>query len=307
MEVFPLISFFTGVISILSPCILPILPIFIGFSLKSKTKAEILSFTAGLFSIFTIIVFLTGFFTAIVYQYISYFRLISAVLLLIIGILMLFDYSFGFITVKSRNHDGILGSFALGFLTSVAWVPCYSAYLMSLISLLVSGIFIFSVTKLNPVAVYQSMFKGAYGTNRRMWVTIRDTMMLLCIALGLAPAFKMRFWNIGAEGQVLVGGLATVMVMMFLGEHLPLWLLLIVMVAASIIAESADADANIIFGVAFDEKLDDEMIVTVIATGFGTDSNGIANKSGAAVSSDAISSADEDDGDIVDILGLFKK
>ncbi len=78
-------------------------------------------------------------------------------------------------------------------------------------------------------------------------------------------------------------------------------------VAASIIAEAADADANIIFGVAFDEKLDDEMIVTVIATGFGTDSNGIANKSGAAAASDGVSSADEDDGDIVDILGLFKK
>lgn len=78
-------------------------------------------------------------------------------------------------------------------------------------------------------------------------------------------------------------------------------------VAASIIAEAADADANIIFGVAFDEKLDDEMVVTVIATGFGTDSNGIANKSGVAAASDGTSTADDDDGDIVDILGLFKK
>ena len=82
-------------------------------------------------------------------------------------------------------------------------------------------------------------------------------------------------------------------------------------VAASIIAEAADADANIIFGVAFDEKLEDEMIVTVIATGFGTDSNGIANKSGASYvssSSDSFASNDDDeDGDIVDILGLFKK
>ncbi len=83
-------------------------------------------------------------------------------------------------------------------------------------------------------------------------------------------------------------------------------------VAASIIAEAADADANIIFGVAFDEKLEDEMIVTVIATGFGTDSNGIANKSGASyassASSDSFASVDDDeDGDIVDILGLFKK
>lgn len=139
MEIFPLISFFTGVISILSPCILPILPIFIGFSLKSKTKAEIISFTWGLFSIFTIIVFLTGFFTSVVYQYIQYFRYVSAIILLIIGILMLIDYSFTFITVKSKNHEGIFGSFTLGFLTSIAWVPCYSAYLMSLISLLVTS------------------------------------------------------------------------------------------------------------------------------------------------------------------------
>lgn len=79
-------------------------------------------------------------------------------------------------------------------------------------------------------------------------------------------------------------------------------------VAASIIAEAADADANIIFGVAFDEKLEDEMVVTVIATGFGADSNGIANKAGAAASADVLSSADDgDDEDIVDILGLFKK
>ncbi len=81
-------------------------------------------------------------------------------------------------------------------------------------------------------------------------------------------------------------------------------------VAASIIAEAADADANIIFGVAFDEKLEDEMIVTVIATGFGTDANGIANKAGAALSSDsysADSSDDSEDDDVVDILSLFKK
>ena len=77
-------------------------------------------------------------------------------------------------------------------------------------------------------------------------------------------------------------------------------------VAANIISDAADADANIIFGVAFDEKLDDEMVVTVIATGFGTDSNGFANKSGAAAAADS-AAADDEDGDIVDILGLFKK
>lgn len=139
MEVFPLISFFMGVISILSPCILPILPIFVAFSLKSKSKIEIAAFASGLFSIFTVIIFLTAFFTATLYQYIVYVRIISAIILLIIGISMLFDYSFNFVNVKSKNHEGVLGSFGLGFLTSIAWAPCYSAYLISLISLLVTS------------------------------------------------------------------------------------------------------------------------------------------------------------------------
>ena len=117
MEIMPIISFFTGVISILSPCIIPTIPIIVGFSLKTKSKVEILSFILGLFSIFTIIIFLTGFFTAILYKYIVYVRVIAAILLLIIGILMFF---------------------ILGFLTSIAWADCYSAYLISLISLLVS-------------------------------------------------------------------------------------------------------------------------------------------------------------------------
>ena len=136
MDIFPLLSFFTGVISILSPCILPILPIFVAFSLKSKTKTELVSFICGLFSIFLIIIILTGFFTAIVYHYIVYFRLIAAIILFIIGILMLFDYSFSFKSITPRNNTG---SFMLGLLTSLAWAPCYSAYLISLISLLVSS------------------------------------------------------------------------------------------------------------------------------------------------------------------------
>ena len=72
------------------------------------------------------------------------------------------------------------------------------------VALLLSGLFIYAVTKLNPIKVYVSMFEGAFGSSRRIRITIRDTMMLLCIGVGLAPAFKMRFWNIGAEGQVLV-------------------------------------------------------------------------------------------------------
>lgn len=136
MEVLPLISFTTGVISILSPCIRPILPIFVSVSLKSKSNRELFSFISGLLTIFIIIIFLTGFFTSITYAYITPIRVISALILLIIGILMLFDYQF---TFKSISPNENTSTYMMGVLTSVAWAPCYSGYLISLITLLISS------------------------------------------------------------------------------------------------------------------------------------------------------------------------
>ena len=102
-----------------------------------------------------------------------------------------------------------------------------------LLALIVSALFIYSISKLNPVKVYGAMWDGAFGTSKRSWVTIRDTMMLLCIGIGLAPAFMMRFWNIGAEGQILVGGCATAAVMIYCGNTMPTWVMLIIMFFAS--------------------------------------------------------------------------
>jgi hypothetical protein len=74
---------------------------------------------------------------------------------------------------------------------------------------------IFAIVKLNPVKVYAPCSTGPSAPPSAAWATIRDTMMLLCIAVGLAPAFKMKFWNIGAEGQILVGGIATAACMIY--------------------------------------------------------------------------------------------
>ena len=102
-----------------------------------------------------------------------------------------------------------------------------------LLALIVSALFIYSISKLNPVKVYGAMWDGAFGTSKRAWVTVRDTMMLLCIGIGLAPAFMMRFWNIGAEGQILVGGCATAAVMIYCGSTMPTWVMLLLMFAVS--------------------------------------------------------------------------
>ncbi len=103
-------------------------------------------------------------------------------------------------------------------------------------SLLVSAVVITLLTKKNPIQIYSSMIAGAFGSELRIWSLLQNVAVLLCIALALTPAFKMKFWNCGGEGQVLVGGLATVSVMMFLGDSLPYPMLLIVMIAASVLA-----------------------------------------------------------------------
>ncbi len=105
-----------------------------------------------------------------------------------------------------------------------------------LLALIVCAVLIFAIVKLNPLSVYATMFKGAFGTPRRSWQTIREAMMLLCVSLGLAPAFMMRFWNIGAEGQILVGGIATAGCMIYLGDKVPSVLLFATMIVVSVAA-----------------------------------------------------------------------
>ncbi len=103
-------------------------------------------------------------------------------------------------------------------------------------ALIVCAFVIYAIVKLNPLKVYVAMFEGAFGTGKRTWVTIRDAMMLLCIGVGLAPAFKMKFWNIGAEGQILVGGIATAACMIYAGDGIPTGALLVLMAVVSIIS-----------------------------------------------------------------------
>ena len=119
-------------------------------------------------------------------------------------------------------------------------LPWWLSWIIRIVSvvaaLLVCAVVTVLLTGENPLGVYATMIQGAVGTSRRIWSLLQGTAMLLCVALAVTPAFKMRFWNIGAEGQVLIGGLATAACMMFLGDKLSTWLLFVVMIAASMIA-----------------------------------------------------------------------
>lgn len=103
------------------------------------------------------------------------------------------------------------------------------------LALIVCSVIIVLLTGMNPLSVYGALIDGAVGTSRRMWITLRDSAILLCIGFAVMPAFRMRFWNTGAEGQVLVGALATAAVMIY-GKALPTWLLYTLCPLAGILA-----------------------------------------------------------------------
>ncbi len=105
-----------------------------------------------------------------------------------------------------------------------------------LIALLLCGIATIFVTGDNPLSIYATMFEGAFGNARNIWKTLQDMAILLCVSLAVTPAFKMRFWNTGAEGQVLISALATAMCMFYFGGSVPTPVLMLIMIAGSILA-----------------------------------------------------------------------
>lgn len=134
MDFIPYISFLTGLVSIISPCIIPVIPILFGFTIKNKDIKEIIAFTLGLFSIFTLLIFVTAFFQVMFYSYVYYVRILSSVVLLAIGLIFIFDKTFNLsFKVSSQN------AFILGVLTSLSWSPCYGGYLISLLSVLITA------------------------------------------------------------------------------------------------------------------------------------------------------------------------
>ena len=107
-----------------------------------------------------------------------------------------------------------------------------------LIALLISDIFITASAdgRGGFFEFFGSLFSGAFGSERRIWLLLQNTALLLLVALALVVAFKMRFWNLGGNGQVLMGCLAAAMVMVYSDGALPngvLWLFMFLAAVAA--------------------------------------------------------------------------
>ena len=105
-------------------------------------------------------------------------------------------------------------------------------------ALLVGGVLILFMGH-NPILVYAEMVRGSLGSALVIRDTVRIAIPLVITGLGIGLAFKMRFWNIGAEGQIIAGATAASYFALFWADILPSPVLLLVMALAAIIAGGA--------------------------------------------------------------------
>jgi len=110
------------------------------------------------------------------------------------------------------------------------WVPIAAVAA----ALAVCAIFI-AANGVDPLAVYKKMLTGAFGTRFGITETLVKTIPLLLCAIGVSIAYRISFWNIGAEGQFLAGAMAATAVTIYLPD-LPAYAALPLMTALGIVA-----------------------------------------------------------------------
>ena len=95
-----------------------------------------------------------------------------------------------------------------------AWFIRLAAIVLGFLACGVVAFILIDKLKENPGSIedfYRCFIDGIWSEgktlvkNRKLWKFLKNLAILQCISLAVTPAFRMKFWNIGAEGQVLVG------------------------------------------------------------------------------------------------------
>ena len=116
-------------------------------------------------------------------------------------------------------------------LPRAAWGIRAAAFLLALIT----GGLLLLLLGHNPITVYSAMISGAWGSPTVARETVKIAVPLLITSIGISLAFRMKFWNIGAEGQILVGAIAAGWFGLFTAAIFPKIPLVLLMMASSMI------------------------------------------------------------------------
>jgi len=104
---------------------------------------------------------------------------------------------------------------------------------------------------LDPINIFRSIIDGSLGTELRIKQSIIKAIPLLIASLGIIVAFKMNFWNIGAEGQITMGGFGAALVALNVPETMPSALVLLLMFVSAVICGAIWAFVPAIFKAKF--------------------------------------------------------
>lgn len=198
----PFLAFLAGIISILSPCILPLLPAVMAYS-TGRGRFRPIAIVAGLALTFSMVGMAAAAFGSAFFQYQQYIRIISEIIIILLGITMLMEYSSPIFNIFSGKLDidtrreGVIGGFILGMSLGIVWIPCTGPILsVILMGVLLKGgivyggtlLFIYSMGMGLPMLLiaYSASISGKrLGTISRYDVILKRSAGAVLILVGL--------------------------------------------------------------------------------------------------------------------------
>ncbi|WP_321429295.1 cytochrome c biogenesis CcdA family protein [uncultured Methanolobus sp.] len=135
----PLASFFAGIVSVLSPCVLPLLPIVLAYS-TGNSKLRPLAIIAGLTFSFTVMGVAASAFGEYLLPYLGEIKIIAELIIILMGISMLMQKDvFSFLSqYTGKVHaegKGLVGGLIIGASLGIVWIPCVGPILASILTL----------------------------------------------------------------------------------------------------------------------------------------------------------------------------
>ncbi len=142
-----LLAFLEGVITFISPCLLPMLPIYISYfatddGRKSKTIVNSLGFVLGFTTVFIILGAFAGTIGRFLFDYSEIVNIVAGLIVIFFGLSFLGIFKLSFLSIKhdsNRNtalrNNGFISSFIFGLVFSISWTPCVGAFLGSALAL----------------------------------------------------------------------------------------------------------------------------------------------------------------------------
>lgn len=207
-----LFTFLEGIASFISPCILPMLPVYISYFIgqdeknNKKTAINAIAFVLGFTAVFMLLSILASTIGIAVKGYIRYMKILFGVIVIILGINYMDIIKIKFLNkTKQRKIDttnlNFIKAFIFGIMFSISWTPCIGTFLSSALLLvakqehLAKGILLMLIYSIGlgiPFiisAILMEKFKKVFGFIKNNYNIIKKISGTVLITMGIYMIF----------------------------------------------------------------------------------------------------------------------